>query len=401
MIHSSSYQPRIYPVDSDVGPAQIDRLQELSASSALNREKIKEIGRDGVVDYRKATPDISLTGRQLEYGTLDFWRKLANKSDAVTQINFSDFKTPRFDIAGYETDDNGTFTSTIWYPNLRTQSFSINIGDPEALIERNFTFIGEDEITLRKDNKYLIHKRYVIASTGNDQTVTVNDPAPVADPDNSGRFLHKVVKISGTTATVLTHGTQWSYDGTNTLTINGSSTAGDVILVWYSAGSYISGQNPFTDNDSDDAGIAADSSTILLLTNTTVTRLQSIALEVNMDRFDVQEIGNKEKVQFGVRDITARVTLGRILETYSIEEILRGKSGTDYGLIDVRNFSTGIALIAKVFSNNSKSTFRLGYKVTDLAPVATDKGTPTDDYIQRGATLEGEIGFITNVEAVL
>jgi len=400
MIHSSNWKPKIFPIDGDVTPVEIDRLQELSTSTSLNRDKIKEIGRDGVVAYRSNTPTVNLTGRQLEYGSMEFYRKLTSKGDAVTQINFTDFKTPRFDIAGYETDDNDGFVGTVWYPGCRTQSLSLNIGDPEALIERNFTFVGEDDMTFKDDNKYLIYKRFALTG-GSNETVALSDPSPVTDPDNSGQYLLRVVRVRSGTATILTHGTQWSYNGSGTLTINGSSTAGDVILVWYTGSSYITGVDPFSLNNTDLAGISAESVTILLQAGNTLSRLQSVALEVNLDRFDVGEIGNKDKVQFGTRDITARVTLGRILETYTIEEVLRGKAGLSYGKIDVREFSSNFSLIIKVYSDNSKTTFKLGYKVLDLSPVTGDNSTPTDDYINRGVVLEGETGFITSIEAVL
>ena len=58
----------------------------------------------------------------------------------------TDFKTPAVDIAGYKTDDNGEFLSTIWYPKLRIGGLGLTIGDPDANIERSFTLIGEDEI---------------------------------------------------------------------------------------------------------------------------------------------------------------------------------------------------------------------------------------------------------------
>ena len=41
------------------------------------REKIKEIGRDGIVDWRKRIPTLRLTARQLEYGSMEFYRKIA------------------------------------------------------------------------------------------------------------------------------------------------------------------------------------------------------------------------------------------------------------------------------------------------------------------------------------
>lgn len=400
MIHSSYFRPKIMPVLADLNPVEIDRLQELSGSGTLNRTKIEEIGRDGIVDWKKSIPSVNLTLRQLEYGSMEFFRKLANKGDSVTQIDFTDFKTPKSDIACYKTDDDGTFLGTIWYPGTRVSGFSVNVGDPEALIERNFTLVGEDEVMLKDGGKYLIHKRFT-ATGGADETFTVNDPVPAADPDNSGQFLFKVVRVRSGTATELVHGTNWSYDGTDTLTINGTSVAGDVIKVWYSAASYVGGETPFTVNDSDLAGVSADSCDIFLVTTDRVSRLQSVSLEVSLDRYDVKEVGNKDTVAYGTRDITTRVTLGKILEDYTIEEILRGKAGQSYSKIDVREFSSNLSLIIKIYEDNSKETFKMGYKCTDLAPSGTELGTPTSDYVNRSATLEGEVGFVTTVEGVL
>ncbi len=400
MIHSSFFRPRIFPFGADVDSAEIDRLQELSSTTTLNRTRIEEIGRDGLVSWRTVNPTVNLTMRQLEYGSMEFWRKLASKGDSVTQINFTDFKTSRFDIAGYKTDDSGTFLGTVWYPGQRVSSFTINVGSPDDLIERNFNTVGEDEVILQNNNKYLIAGKQTI-SAGSNQTLTINNPQPVLDPDISGQFLHRVVRIRSGTATVLTPGVEWSYDGSSLLRINGTSSSGDVIRYWYSAGSYISGVNPFNNNDSDLAGIAADSCSLFLQSSNYLYRLQSASLEVNMDRFDIEEIGNKDKVAFGVRQITARVTLGRIIEAYTIEEVLRGKAGLSYGKIDVRKLSTGFNFIMKVYGDNTKASFKLGYKVTDLAPVGDTTQTPTSDYVQRGATLEGEVGFISSVEAVL
>lgn len=401
MIHSSEFKPRIFPIYIDGDPVEIDRLQDITGGATLNRTKIEEVGRDGLVDWRKAPPAVSLTLRQLEYGNLEFFRQLANKGASVSAINFTDFKTPAVDIAGYETDDDGTFLGTVYYPGYRLSGFGLAIGNPDALVERSFTLIGEDQKDLRKSNKYLIYKRYVISTGGNDKTISISDPTPVADPDASGRYLFKVVKSSGGTHTKLNHGTQWSYDGAGTLTINGASSAGDVIRVWYSGGSYISGEEPFVLNDADLAGITADSCTIYLESTQRIYRLQSVAIDTSFDRFDIREIGDKDTVARGVRDITHRVTLGRILEDYTPEEILRGKAGTDYGIIDIRELSDELNLVIKIYENNKKSTFKIGYKLFDLAPVGIDAGIPVNDYVSRGITLEGEIGVVTTVEGVI
>lgn len=401
MIHSSNFKPRVIPVLADIAGTEIDRVQDLSSTTTLNRTKIQEVGRDGLVDWRVSIPSVSVSMRQLEYGSIEFFRQIANKGTTVSQVNFSDMKTSAFDIAGYKTDDNGTFLGTIWYPGLRLSNFSLNIGDPDALIERSFSFVGENEIALLNNNKYLIHGRYVIGSTGSNRTVTISDPTPILDPDNSGKFLLRVVKISGGSASELTHGTQWSYNGSGTLTINGSSTLGDVIWVTYSATSYVTGLSTFTNNDTDAAGIAADACDIFLVTGTRVARLQSVSVETSFDRRDIKEIGTKDVVARGARDITNRITLGKIIEDYTIEEYLRGKQGTSYGKIDVRNFLDNISLVIKTYSSSTKSSFLLGYKFTDLAPVNRDTGTPLNDYITAGVTLEGETGFVTTVNAVL
>jgi|WetSurSiteA1Bulk_404760.scaffolds.fasta_scaffold01837_3 hypothetical protein len=399
MIHSSNYKPRIFPVLIDSSDVEIDRVQDLSSTATLNRTKIQEVGRDGIVSWRQSTPTITVNVRQFEYGQLEFFKKLANKGDSVTQINTDDFSTSTFDIAGYMTDDNATFLGTIYYPSLRLSGFGVNIGDPDAIIERTFTCVGEDDIALINSNKYLIHGRYTIASSGNDKTVTLSNPVPTLDPDNSGQYLFKVVKVSAGVATELDHGTDWSCNGT-VLTINGASLVGDVIWVTYSASTQ-GGQTTFVNNDTDVGCITADSASIYLTTSTYVYRLQSVGIDVTFDRRDIKEIGNKEVVSRGIRDTTCRITLGKILENYTIEEYLRGVTGQSYGKIDIRKFTDDNKLIVKLYADNTKKTFKMGYEFSSLAPSGKDAGNPVNDYITAGITLEGDTGFITNVEGVL
>lgn len=398
MIHSSLYRPRILPITGDVDPAEIDRLQELTGSATLGRTKIEEVGREGIVGFRDSVPAITLTLRQLEYGSLEFYKKLANKVDATTVVNVKDFADPSFDIAGYKTDQNtGIFLGTIWYPGYRVNNWGINIGDPDALIERSFGFVGEDEIFFQNDNAFLIYKSFT-AVGGSPETFSIADPSPTEDPDKSGTFLLRVVRVRGTTSIELEEPADFTFDsGTGDLDI--TTTVGDVYKVWYTASSFISGQTPFVENDVDLAGIVADSATILLTAGTEVFRLQSVGVEVTYDRLDVREVGNKDVVQRGIRDTTVRITLGRILEAYTVEEILRGVAGLGFGKIDVRKFIDDNTLTIKTFSDNTKDTFQLGYKFTELAAVGIDAGTPLNDFVTQGVTLEGEEGFISDDES--
>lgn len=411
MIHSSNWKPKVFPYKGTANPTEIDRLQDMSGSVTINRTKIEEVGRSGIVDWRVGIPSVSLTLRQLEYGSIEFWNQLANKSLSNTDINLTDFKTSMVDIAGYKTDDDDTFKGTVWYPKFRLSGFGISIGDPDSLIERSFTLVGEDEIQWQGDNKYLIYLTKTCGSgESGDVSITIgsgdysNYPAPVEDPDNSGTYILRVLRVRSGTTTELTSGSssgQYEYSSsTQTLTFHGAQ-VDDVYKVYYTASSYITGESPFTANDSDLAGISADSCSIYLVSASNyIYRLQSVAIDVTLDRFDVKEIGNDEVVARGARDISVTVTLGRILETLTPEEALRGVSSS-YGKIDIRKFSDDISLIVKIYSDADKGTFKIGYKFTDLAPTGLDAGVPLNDYITRGISLTGESGKITSDESSL
>lgn len=406
MIHSSFYEPRVYPYGGTAASAEIDRLQELSGSVSLNREKINEIGRDGTVDWRKGIPEVSLTLRQLEYGSIEFWRKLTNVANTVRTVTLNDFKTSVVDIAGYKTDDNGTFLGTIWYPKLRTSGWGINIGDPEALIERSFSLVGEDEIAFSDSNKYLIYLESTAAGTGHQIVIGSGGfstyPDPQNDPTYSGaRQILRVVRVRAGVATELTYSTDYTWNSSsNLMTFPSGTLASDLFKVTYSASAYITGGDPFVENNTDLGGIAADSCSIFLKVSNYVYRLQSVAVDVSFDRTDVKEIGNSEVVSRGIREKTVRVTLGRLWEDNEIERLLTNAPAA-FGKYDVRNFADDISLTIKIYSDKNKGTFKCGYKFTNLSPVSTDLGVPTKDYINKGNVLEGEEAKITDLESDL
>jgi len=412
MIHASNYKPRVVPWNPSVTGNQIDRVQELGGSITLNREKLKEVGRSAIVDWRQKIPSLTGSMRQFEYGSVEFYQMLANTSTlgltSQTALSLNDFKTPRVDIMGYKTDDDDTFVGTIWYPKLRTSSFSINIGDPEALVERNFEMVGEDEIILLNNNKYLIYGYETVESGEGGGAVDIvigtgdwsNYPTPVEDPDNSGSYMLRVTRVRSSVVEDLTETTDYTYiNGTQTLSILAAQDD-DVYCFIYSATTYISGSSTFTSNDSDISAVTADSCSIYLQTSDYVYKLQSVGIDINFDRTDYKEIGNSEVVQTGARDKTVRITLGRFLDRYTTEEILRGVGGSSYGKIDARQYLDNLTLKIKMYNSSSKDTFLMGYKFTGLAPTDFDSSTPVDEYIQRNATLEGEDGTISEDESL-
>ena len=395
MVHSSYYKPRIFPIKGDVTDAEIDRAQAIDPTISLNREKVEEIGRDGVVGYLQKSPTIAYRLTQLEYGNIEFWQKLVNTTtlgaDGETGIALSDFKTPYFDICAYLTDDNDTFRGTALYPALRCSGFSLNIGDPQDMIERSFDFVGENAKILKDDNKYYIYGKHECGS-GSDNEIDLSAKLPAENPEEAGTYMFRVVRVRSGVTTELVRDTDYSYASAGILTIT-SVEAGDVIKYWYSSATAPDTQ--FTLNDSDVAGIIGDSVSIYLYipgsgspsSSDYIYRLQSVTLDVRFDREDIREIGNRNVVQRGVRNSTVTVTLGRILEQFTIEDVLRG---SDLGVIDVQNLSDEVALIVKIYDENTKSSFKYGFKATGLTPTELRGGASINEYVRQDNTLEGE-----------
>jgi hypothetical protein len=403
MIHTSNYKPVVIPINNDTTRNEIDRLQDLTATVALNRTKIKEIGRDAIVGWRTNVPTVNVTMRQLENGALAFWNELANKAVSNTVVTLTDFKTSMVDILGYKTGDDGTFLGTVMYPKLRTAGFSLNIGDPDALAERNFTLVGEDEYFWQNNNKYVVFFKVTAPSNASNWIVEIGAsgqtgyPYPVKDPDTSGSYIFRIVRVRSGVSTFLTEGTDYTYNSGNRQITILTTTFGDVYKIWYTATTYISATDPFTVNDSDLDAIGAECFSIYLTTGQYIYRLQSVAVDVTFDRQDLKEIGNQNVVSTGVRNKTVRITLGRILETFTIEEILRNKVGSSWGKLDPRMFTDNLKLYVRIYDDKDKDTFKLGYSFANLAAVNLDAGVPLDDYAKRGVQLEGEDVTITSV----
>ncbi len=404
MNSSSNFKPRLFPVLGAGSPSEIDRAQGIDPTITLNREKVTEIGRDGAVGYIKKSPTVGYRLGQLEYGSIEIYQKLINTATlgSVGQdaIDLNDFKTPYFDICAYITDDDETFIGTVHYPTLRVAGFSVSIADPQAVMERSFDLVGEKAIIWQEGNKYLVVNEKILGSAG-DNTVTFGSGAdftqiPVLDPDDSVYILRVVhVDDSAGTSSVLTRTTDWSYsDGTKTLTISASVDANDTIRVWYTSADAPDIQ--FSLNDSDPSALTGESADIFMCvgdpggSEDRLIRLQSITLDIAFDREDQFEIGNTEVTQRGIRTKTVTVTLGRLLEDNTIEEILRDKYGANYGKLDVEKFVDNITIVVKIFSDSTKSTLKYGFMAKNLSPSELRPSIATEEYSNRENVLIGE-----------
>jgi len=397
-ITSSNLKPRIFPIKGTGVSAEIDRAQSIDPSIALNREKLEEIGTDGVVGYLKKSPAIGYRLTQNETGNVEFFQKLANNESIggasdVAGITLNSFKTPYFDIAAYLTDDDDNFIGTAYYPALRTSGFEFSIGDPQAKLERSFDFVGEAMSILQGDNKYLVNDIHT-AGSGDDNVITLSKTATV-NPDVADEYQLRVVRItSGGTVTELSKsGGDYTEDAT-TLTITSITTA-DTIKCWFTSSS--APDTIFTTNTSDVGGLIGDCADIYLYVPASgspsasdyVYKLQSVTIGVTFDREDLREIGNKNVVSRSVKNSTVSISLGRVLENFKIEEVLRGVS-SNYGILNVEKLTDSATLIAKIYDDNTKTTFKYGYLCSGLSPMDLGGGVSVNENVKKDVTLEGE-----------
>jgi len=322
-----------------------------------------------------------------------------------------DFKTPTFDIAAFLTDDDGTFRGTLVYPKLRTSGFSINISDPDATIERTFDLVGEQHLVWQGANKYYIHVEHT-AGSGNDDVVDLSARTPVIDPDidvsktDAEKYIHRVVRIRSGVSTELDLSSDVTYNtGTEELTILDVQT-GDIFKTWHTSSA--APATLFTPNDTDPSALNADSAEIFLYLPASgsptqsdkILRLQSATIDVTFDREDLKEIGNSQVVQRSVIDSTVNVTLGRILEQFTIEEVLRGEA-PGYGKIDVEKLTDNASLIIKIYEDNTKTTLKYGFKADNLSPTDLSNSAAINANVNQENTIEGESLIISSDNAQL
>lgn len=410
MIHAKFVKPRAFPWNSARAPEQIDRMQDIGGDLSLNRERQYEIGREAVLDYKKAIPSFTYTGKQFEFGSMSFWYDLANKvnpsSGNPRYITESDLKVTLTDIAAFLTDDNNVFAGTIWFPKLRVGGFSLNIGNPDAIVERNFSLIGEDyKIISDVTNgvgKYLAYQTATASGSGSFDKTLVLSPAAIAYAAST--YIFRVLRIRSGVATELLHdegGANNTYSfnfGTQTVTVK-TCQNGDIVKVYYpSATAYTT---TWTDNNADSSFLLAEDCEIRLKVGTSerIYRLQSVGIDLKFDRTDYREIGNSEYIQFGVRATTVSISLNRYNENFTLENILA--SDTTYPFINPRDFADDIQMQVKIFSDKTHTTFKMGYLMNKISPKNMSSTQPVNDYGTRVNTLEADNIKISDLESEL
>ncbi|RLE64488.1 MAG: hypothetical protein DRJ38_05440 [Thermoprotei archaeon] len=403
MVRYENFDTHAIPSITTVDKIQVDRIQNIDISGTLNREKNKEVGRDGTIDYSKRTPTVGYRLTQNESQNIKFFKALANVSG--NSVSLGDFKTSATDLLAFLKDDNGVQLGTIWYPKLRVAGFSINVADPDAKIERSFDLVGDALKEFQGNQKYVIYKMETVDSAevvADDWTITLNDPTPVEDEKTAGKYIMRVTRIRSGVSTDLSLGTgtnQYEYNsGAGVLTVHDAQVS-DVYKIWYTAGSLPSGDTTWTNNDSD-VGATLAYNVSMTLGGVSLDKLQSVGIDVRFDREDNKEVGNREVTQRGITNKTVTLSIPRLLETYAIEEILLGKS-SGFGHIDPEDYLDNIPFVMKVYSDVAKTNFKWGVKITNMSPTEDNISIAIDGYTNKNLTLESETMIISDNEADL
>lgn len=392
MIHSRMAQPRIFPWNSIRSPEQIDRLQDITGDLSTNREKQYEIGRETVLDWRKKANTFTGTLKQFEYGSMAFWYSLAGKatpgSGESKKIVLDDISNTFFDVSAYLTDDDDVFTGSVWFPKLRVSGFSLNIGDPESILERSFNLVGENSITI--PDKYFAYQTATATGAGDKDIVL--SPAPVAYA--SGKYILRVLMVRSSVVSELleddTAATDdtWKYvHGTTTITIKNAHN-GDVFKVYYiSATAYAT---LWTNNNSDSTFLVAENCEIYLKygVSTRIYRLQTVGVDASFERTDYKEIGNNEVVQTGVKNKTVKISLNKFTNDFSLEELLA--SDTTYPYINPNDYADTIQMMVKVYAEKEHTNFKIGYLINNITPTTTNIAQAVQDYNKGTYALEAD-----------
>jgi hypothetical protein len=404
--HASATKPRIIPWNGDTQPIDIDRVQSFSGGITQPSENVYELGRLEKIctDLKILEERCSLT--QLEYGEVDFYLSLANKSVLPSGgLKLSDFDDSLVDIISVGKDKfDGVMEQTLWLPKLSLNSLTFNIANADSRIDRSFELGGDFFKILKNNNKIYIQKIDTVPSgySAAPYAIILSDPAPVVDPNVANKYMQRVIRVRAGVTTELNVTTDYTYtNGTTTLSIL-SATTGDILKIVYTASSFGTAGDYTSLNDADLCYITADSVAVTLQsgagTEVALDRLTSLNIAATLNRISEGVIGLEEKLLKNVESYDVKVALNGRVKDAKIEEVLMGQAGNNWGIIDPNEFKTDLILRVKVYEDSSKSVFKLGYKVTGLSFADSTQDATANAFWTEGINLNSDNLLISDVE---
>jgi len=403
--HASATKPRIYPWNENTIPMDIDRVQSFSGGITQPSELVYEVGRLEKVCTDLKILEESCAITQLEYGEIDFYLALANKAALPSGgLELSDFDSSLMDIISVGKDAfGGTMEQTLWLPKLSLNSLTFNIANADSRIERTFDLGGDFFKILKNTNKIYMQKIYTVPSgySAAPYAISVTDPVPVLDPNVASKYIQRVLRVRSGVTTELELTTDYTFVAPSALTIL-LATSGDILKVVYTASSFGTGGDYTSLNDADLCYISADSVKVTLQsgvgTEVELDRLTSFNITATLNRISESVIGLQEKLLKNVESYDVKIALNGRVKDAEIEDVLMGQAGNNWGIIDTNEFKTDIICRVYVYEDATKSTFKIGYKVTGLAFADTTQDTTANAFWSEGINLSSDNLLISDVE---
>jgi hypothetical protein len=342
--HSSATKPRIIPWNGDTQPIDIDRVQAFSGGINQPSELVYELGRKDKICTDLKILEESCTLTQLEYGEIDFYLALANKSALPSGgLQLSDFDDALVDIISVGKDKfSGTMEQTLWLPKLSLNALTFNIANADSRIERTFDLGGDFFKILKNLNVIYMQKIYTVPSgySAAPYAIVISDPAPVLDPNVASKYIQRVLRVRSGVTTELELTTDYTWtNGTTTLSVL-LATSGDILKVVYTASSFGTGGDYTTLNDVDLCYINADSVTVTLQsgvgTEVELDRLTGFNINASLKRISESVIGLQEKLLKNVESYDVKIALNGRVKDAKIEDVLMGQAGAHWGIIEDR-----------------------------------------------------------------
>jgi hypothetical protein len=134
-------------------------------------------------------------------------------------------------------------------------------------------------------------------------------------------------------------------------------------------------------------------------TEVELDRLTSFNISTTLNRISEAVIGLQEKLLKQVESYDVKVALNGRVKDAKIEDVLMGKAGLNHSIIDPNEFKTDIICRVYVYEDSTKSTFKLGYKVTGLAFADTTQDANANAFWTEGINLSSDNLVISNVES--
>jgi hypothetical protein len=404
IIHASATKPVVNPWYGATLMQDIDRAQSISGGVNQPSELVYEIGRKDKVctDLKILEETCALT--QLEYGEIDFYLALANKTALPSGgLQLSDFDDALVDIITVNKDKfAGTVEQTLWLPKLSLNSIALNIANADSRLERSFDLGGDFFKIIKNNNKIYIQKTVTVPSgySAAPYAITLADPAPVVDPNVAGKYIQRIIRVRSGVSTELELTTDYTFTAP-TLSVL-LATSGDVLKIVYTAASFGTAGDYTSLNDADLCYISADSVKITLQsgigTEVELDRLTGFNIAASLKRISEAVIGLEEKLLKNVESYDVKVALNGRVKDAKIEDVLMGQAGNNWGIIDPNEFKTDVVCRVYIYEDATKSTFKIGYKVTGLAFADTKQDVNANAFWTEGINLSSDNLLISDVE---